>query len=73
MLQLPAPKIGCADDAYGHVGGDRLLQLAATTLESVLRATDLACRLGGDEFAVLLPETNEANAFESHWPRCLRA
>ena len=52
------------NDVRGHLEGDRLLQLAAITLESALRETDLACRLGGDEFALLLPETDSMSALK---------
>src|SRR5262249_45943205 len=50
------------NDTRGHLEGDRLLRVAATTLQTSLRKTDLACRLGGDEFAVLLPDTDLDNA-----------
>jgi len=50
------------NDTRGHVEGDRLLQLAAATIQGTLRKTDFACRLGGDEFAVLLPDTDLENA-----------
>ena len=44
------------NDTLGHSAGDELLVLGAKRLESVLRATDLACRFGGDEFMVLCPD-----------------
>ena len=50
------------NDTRGHLEGDRLLRVAATTIQDTLRKTDLACRLGGDEFAVLLPDTDLENA-----------
>ena len=46
------------NDEFGHRVGDRVLQSAANTIKSALRATDAVARLGGDEFAVLLPQTN---------------
>jgi diguanylate cyclase (GGDEF)-like protein len=52
------------NDAHGHLEGDRLLQIAAATLQGALRRTDLASRLGGDEFAVLLPETDAESAIK---------
>jgi|HubBroStandDraft_5_1064220.scaffolds.fasta_scaffold05744_2 diguanylate cyclase (GGDEF)-like protein len=45
------------NDRYGHLHGDQVLQLAATTLRRTLRASDFAFRIGGDEFALLLPQT----------------
>lgn len=41
------------NDSYGHALGDRLLQIAASRISGVLRATDLVARLGGDEFVVV--------------------
>lgn len=51
------------NDTYGHLVGDRVLQLAAGRLVNTVRAIDLVARLGGDEFAVLaerLQENDEA-------------
>ena len=50
------------NDRYGHLRGDQVLQLAATTLRRTLRASDFAFRIGGDEFALLLPQTDPEQA-----------
>jgi len=50
------------NDKYGHLQGDQVLQLAATTLRRTLRASDFAFRIGGDEFALLLPQTDPEQA-----------
>src|SRR5580693_2460796 len=50
------------NDRYGHLHGDQVLQLAATTLRRTLRASDFAFRIGGDEFALLLPQTEPDQA-----------
>ncbi len=50
------------NDRHGHMQGDQVLQLAATTLRKTLRASDSAFRIGGDEFAVLLPQTDPEQA-----------
>jgi diguanylate cyclase (GGDEF)-like protein len=42
------------NDQFGHVAGDRLLQMAAEAMRSSFRAADVVARLGGDEFAALL-------------------
>jgi diguanylate cyclase (GGDEF)-like protein len=49
------------NDNLGHIEGDMVLKVVASTLRSHLRVTDLVARLGGDEFAALLPETDFTN------------
>lgn len=44
------------NDNFGHLTGDRLLQLIANTIHGRIRAIDIVARLGGDEFVILLPE-----------------
>lgn len=61
---LDCDNFKAVNDTRGHLEGDRLLRLAAVTLEGALRKTDLACRLGGDEFAVLLPDTGADSAIK---------
>lgn len=51
-----------ANDVYGHLFGDELLQLIGTILNNEFRRSDLIARLGGDEFVALLPETNALQA-----------
>jgi GGDEF domain-containing protein len=50
------------NDRRGHLLGDKILELAATTLRKTMRASDFAFRIGGDEFALLLPETDSEQA-----------
>jgi diguanylate cyclase len=42
------------NDRLGHAAGDRALCLVAASVQSQLRAPDVAARLGGDEFVLLL-------------------
>jgi diguanylate cyclase (GGDEF)-like protein len=50
------------NDAYGHLSGDRALQLLAERLRSAVRATDLVARFGGEEFVVAFPAMDVAQA-----------
>lgn len=43
------------NDTYGHAVGDRVLQMAASTLQANLRPDALLARYGGEEFVAVLP------------------
>jgi len=53
------------NDHYGHLQGDDCLKQISTILTAASkRSSDLLARYGGEEFVLLLPETNEAQAYE---------
>ncbi|MGA3294646.1 MAG: GGDEF domain-containing protein [Candidatus Acidiferrales bacterium] len=62
IVILDLHKLKEVNDRHGHMRGDQVLQLAATTLRKTLRASDFAFRIGGDEFALLLPQTDTEQA-----------
>jgi diguanylate cyclase (GGDEF)-like protein/PAS domain S-box-containing protein len=43
------------NDGLGHAAGDRVLEIAARRMGSILRDGDHAGRIGGDEFLVICP------------------
>jgi len=43
------------NDRFGHLAGDRVLQMFARVLRENLRQTDIIGRIGGEEFAAVLP------------------
>jgi diguanylate cyclase (GGDEF)-like protein len=51
-----------ANDQYGHLAGNRILQAVAAGLRRNCRAGDVVARLGGDEFVVVLPESRRVDA-----------
>jgi diguanylate cyclase (GGDEF)-like protein len=46
------------NDLYGHPAGDRLLQLVAQRLSSVVRKSDVLVRWGGEEFLIMSRSTD---------------
>jgi diguanylate cyclase (GGDEF)-like protein/putative nucleotidyltransferase with HDIG domain len=45
-----------ANDRYGHLAGNRILQAVAAGLRRNCRAGDIVARLGGDEFVLVLSD-----------------
>lgn len=62
FVLLDLHKLKEVNDQRGHLEGDNILQLAATTLRKTLRSSDTAFRIGGDEFALLLPQADAEQA-----------
>jgi len=65
VLFLDIDQFKQVNDRFGHVVGDRVLQMAAARLQAIVRATDTACRFGGDEFVILLTDVDDG-ARSSH-------
>lgn len=62
IVILDLKKLKEVNDVHGHLRGDHVLKMAATTLRNSLRASDSAFRIGGDEFVLLLPQTDAEQA-----------
>lgn len=52
------------NDTYGHPTGDRTLKAVASSIQELLRETDVLARIGGEEFTILLPNTESDRAQE---------
>ncbi len=46
------------NDTYGHLAGDSVLKMVATTISGALKPLDTIARFGGEEFVVLVPNCN---------------
>lgn len=51
-----------ANDKYGHLFGDEVLEHLATTIKKNIRTTDIAARIGGDEFIVFMKYNKEVES-----------
>jgi len=64
MLMVDIDYFKTYNDHYGHDLGDVTLRRVAETIDNSLpRKTDFSARFGGEEFVVLLPNTNEKDAY----------
>jgi len=50
------------NDSFGHLAGDRALQLLAERLRKSVRTSDLVARFGGEEFVVAFPRMDVERA-----------
>lgn len=62
VLLLDVDYFKSVNDTYGHLVGDRVLQLLAERLRHNLRFYDTPFRYGGEEFAILLSNTSPDEA-----------
>jgi diguanylate cyclase len=53
------------NDSYGHLAGDKVLNLVARILCKGTRSSDFVTRYGGEEFAIILPSTDAEKALKS--------
>ncbi len=51
------------NDRFGHHIGDKVIKATKDICESILSASDSVGRIGGEEFLILLPKTNETEAY----------
>ncbi len=62
LLMLDIDRFKGINDNHGHHVGDQVLQLVATTMQTLIREVDKLGRIGGEEFAILLPNTGPEEA-----------
>lgn len=59
VILLDIDHFKSVNDTFGHLVGDRVLQLFASQLKNSVRDVDVLGRWGGEEFLIICPETAE--------------
>lgn len=72
ILMIDLDNFKSVNDYLGHGEGDRILKVAASTIDEVIGTENLAARVGGDEFLVLL-DTDEINSVKKLAEKLIRA
>ncbi|MFC6668722.1 GGDEF domain-containing protein [Marinobacterium aestuariivivens] len=62
---LDIDKLKAINDEYGHLAGDKVIQLISKEVASLLGEADFIARYGGEEFVILLPEKDLAAAAQA--------
>jgi diguanylate cyclase (GGDEF)-like protein len=67
VMMVDMVRFKYVNDLLGHHTGDVLLKQIVERIGKVLRESDTLARLGGDEFTVILPDTDDEQAFQVAW------
>lgn len=57
------------NDTYGHIAGDKILQVISKRLKEVVGEDGTVARFGGDEFMIVYPHIVE---YQDVWKHCRR-
>ncbi|MFH1090257.1 MAG: sensor domain-containing diguanylate cyclase, partial [Pseudomonadota bacterium] len=63
LIMIDLDHFKTINDRFGHEAGDQVLRTVARIIKDNVRDTDHAARVGGEEFAVILPNTEESEAW----------
>jgi diguanylate cyclase (GGDEF)-like protein len=62
LLLVDIDHFKAVNDTFGHVSGDRVLQLVARSISKMMRPEDVLARYGGEEFIIVCRDSSLRNA-----------
>ena len=71
LMMVDVDNFKHVNDTYGHIAGDRLLQMLASILRKTFSAEDVLCRIGGDEFLAFVKDVTAKDALGSRAEECI--
>ncbi len=63
LLMIDIDHFKTINDTYGHLAGDAVLRDIALRIKANLRQSDILARYGGEEFILMMPETDQTQAW----------
>ena len=63
MVTVDIDNFKVYNDTLGHQAGDKILRDLARLLRNQSRKMDHVCRYGGEEFTIILPQTDQKEAY----------
>lgn len=64
VIMIDIDNFKIINDTYGHVYGDKAINMVTDTISKCIRATDYIGRYGGDEFLLICPGAEQKEAYE---------
>jgi len=62
ILMIDIDDFKLVNDTYGHIKGDKVLEMMGRLINSSVRSMDIASRYGGEEIAIIMPNTERRTA-----------
>ncbi|MDN3647459.1 diguanylate cyclase [Reinekea marina] len=73
LAYIDLDKFKPVNDQFGHKVGDKVLQIVAERINSVLRSSDFSARVGGDEFVLVIDHIDDKTQLKNMCNRILES